>query len=235
MTIIKNLSSVTNRIENAALLANRSPADIQLLAVSKTWSAEKLRDAASAGLTAFGENYLQEALLKINHLQDLNLDWHFIGPIQSNKTKDIAQHFDWVQSVDRQKIAQRLATQLPKDKPPLNVCIQVNIDNEQTKSGVSDTNLFTLASDIDALEQLNLRGIMVIPSKTDNLEQRHATFHKAHTLYQKLAKTYHSVDTLSMGMLADMSAAVAEGSTMVRIGSALFGQRSTLTSTGKVN
>lgn len=234
MTITKNLSIVTNHIKNAALQANRDPHDVQLLAVSKTWPAQKLRDAASAGLTAFGENYLQEALPKIEQLRDLKLSWHFIGPIQSNKTKDIAHFFDWVQSVDRLKIAQRLANQRPEGRSPLNICIQVNIDDEDTKSGVSETGLFTLASEIDALEQLNLRGLMVIPSKTENLEQQHAAFRRAYALYQQLAESYPSVDTLSMGMSADISAAIAEGSTMVRIGSALFGQRTTPTSSGQV-
>ena len=235
MTIIKNLSSVTNRIENAALQADRYPTDIRLLAVSKTWPAEKLRDAANAGLSSFGENYLQEALLKIEQLQDLKLEWHFIGPIQSNKTKDIAQHFDWVQSVDRLKIAQRLSLQRPKNLPPLNVCVQINIDNEETKSGISESELFDLALNIATLKQLNLRGIMVIPSKTDNIEQQHIAFRKARKLYQNLADIHPSIDTLSMGMSSDMSAAIAEGSTMVRIGSALFGQRTTPISIGRVN
>jgi pyridoxal phosphate enzyme (YggS family) len=234
MTITKNLSSVTNHIKNAALQANRDPADVHLLAVSKTWPVQKLRDAASAGLTNFGENYLQEALPKIEQLHDLKLSWHFIGPIQSNKTKDIAHSFDWVQSVDRLKIAQRLANQRPEDRSPLNICIQVNIDDEDTKSGVSETGLFTLASEIAALKQLSLRGLMVIPSKTENLEQQHTAFKRAYTLYQQLAENYPTVDTLSMGMSADMSAAIAEGSTMVRIGSAIFGQRTTPTSSGQV-
>lgn len=235
MTIIKNLSSVTNRIQNAAIQVNRDPTDIQLLAVSKTWPAEKLRSAASAGLTAFGENYLQEALPKIKQLHDLKLSWHFIGPIQSNKTKDIAQFFDWVQSVDRLKIAQRLAKQRPEDKAPLNVCIQVNIDNEGTKSGVSIADFSALAAEIDTLSRLKLRGIMVIPRKTENPEQQHSAFRKAYELYQQLSKRYPSVDTLSMGMSADLSAAISEGSTMVRVGSALFGQRTTPTLTGQVN
>ena len=227
MTITKNLSSVTNRIENAALQANRIPTDIDILAVSKTWPAEKLRTAMNAGLTRFGENYLQEALQKMEQLQDLKIEWHFIGPIQSNKTKDIAQHFDWVQSVDRLKIAERLNKQRTSDNSPLNICIQINIDNETTKSGVQVSELFSLAQDINNLEQLKLRGIMVIPSKTDDPEQKHLAFHKAHNLFQQLAEQYATVDTLSMGMSSDMSAAIIEGSTMVRIGSAIFGQRTT--------
>lgn len=227
MTITKNLSSVTNRIENAALQANRIPTDIDILAVSKTWPAEKLRTAMNAGLTRFGENYLQEALQKMEQLQDLKIEWHFIGPIQSNKTKDIAQHFDWVQSVDRLKIAERLNKQRTSDKSPLNICIQINIDNETTKSGVQVSELFSLAQAINNLEQLKLRGIMVIPSKTDDPEQQHLAFHKAYNLFQQLAEQYATVDTLSMGMSSDMSAAIIEGSTMVRIGSAIFGQRTT--------
>ena len=227
MTITKNLSSVTNRIENAALQANRIPTYIDILAVSKTWPAEKLRTAMNAGLTRFGENYLQEALQKMEQLQDLKIEWHFIGPIQSNKTKDIAQHFDWVQSVDRLKIAERLNKQRTSDNSPLNICIQINIDNETTKSGVQVSELFSLAQDINNLEQLKLRGIMVIPSKTDDPEQQHLAFHKAHNLFQQLAEKYATDDTLSMGMSSDMSAAIIEGSTMVRIGSAIFGQRTT--------
>ncbi|MCL4123162.1 UNVERIFIED_CONTAM: hypothetical protein GTU68_048305 [Idotea baltica] len=235
MTIIKNLSSVTNRIERAAIKAHRPPQSIQLLAVSKTWPAKALRIAASSGQTAFGENYLQEALQKIDQLQDLKISWHFIGPIQSNKTKDIAEHFDWAQSIDRLKIAQRLARQRPLDAQPLNVCIQVNIDNEDTKAGVSEQGLLALAADIDALMQLKLRGIMVIPSKENTLSQQHIAFQKAYALYRQLADTYPSVDTLSMGMSADLDAAIAEGSTMVRIGSAIFGQRATPTQAGEVN
>ena len=163
----------------------------------------------------------------MEQLQDLKIEWHFIGPIQSNKTKDIAQHFDWVQSVDRLKIAERLNKQRTSDNSPLNICIQINIDNETTKSGVQVSELFSLAQDINNLEQLKLRGIMVIPSKTDDPEQQHLAFHKAHNLFQQLAEQYATVDTLSMGMSSDMSAAIIEGSTMVRIGSAIFGQRTT--------
>jgi len=235
MTITKNLTKVTNHIENTAKMHHRQPADIQLLAVSKTWSAQHLREVATAGQIAFGENYLQEALSKIAQLQDLNLIWHFIGPIQSNKTKDIAQNFDWVQSVDRPKIAHRLATQRPTHLPPLNICIQVNIDDESTKSGVNESDVWPLAEDISSLERLVLRGLMVIPTKTDDPEQQRQSFHRAHALYQRLADRYPSVDTLSMGMSGDMNTAISEGSTMVRIGSALFGQRTTPPSAGQVN
>ena len=235
MTIIKNLTKITNLIEKTAKIHHRSAQNIQLLAVSKTWSSEQLRPLATAGQHAFGENYLQEALTKIEQLQDLNLTWHFIGPIQSNKTKDIAQHFDWVQSVDRPKIAQRLATQRPAHLPPLNICIQVNIDNEASKSGINETDLLPLAEHIDSLDNLILRGLMIIPSKTDDIEQQRLSFRKAHTLYQHLSTQYPSIDTLSMGMSNDMAIAISEGSTMVRIGSALFGQRATPHSSGQVN
>ena len=235
MTIIKNLTEITNRIEKAVKTHHRSPKSVQLLAVSKTWASEQLRPLATAGQQTFGENYLQEALIKIEQLQDLNLTWHFIGPIQSNKTKDIAQHFDWVQSVDRPKIAQRLATQRPSHLPSLNICIQVNIDNEASKSGISDTDLLPLAKHIHSFDNLVLRGLMIIPSKTDDIEQQRLSFRKAHTLFQHLATQYPSIDTLSMGMSNDMALAIAEGSTMVRIGSALFGRRATPRSSGQVN
>jgi len=235
MTIIKNLTNVTNRIEKAAKAHRRNPDDIQLLAVSKTWSAQYIREAAIAGQQAFGENYLQEALAKIEQLKDLTLHWHFIGPIQSNKTKDIAQNFDWVQSIDRLKIAQRLSAQRPINLPPLNVCIQVNIDNELSKSGVSEIELGSLAESLNSLDRIVLRGLMIIPSKTDDIEQQRLSFRKAYVLYQQLAASYPSVDTLSMGMSGDMTTAISEGSTMVRIGSALFGQRITPSSSGQVN
>jgi len=235
MTITKNLTKVTNLIENTAKIHHRDPGDVQLLAVSKTWPAQSLREAAAAGQVTFGENYLQEALSKITQLQDLDIVWHFIGPIQSNKTKDIAQHFDWVQSIDRLKIAHRLASQRPPHLAPLNVCIQVNIDNESTKSGVDETTLWPLAAEISSLNQIVLRGLMVIPSKTDDTEQQRLSFRKAHALYQRLADKYPTVDTLSMGMSADMAVAISEGSTMVRIGSAVFGQRTTPHSSGQVN
>jgi pyridoxal phosphate enzyme (YggS family) len=235
MTIIKNLTNVTNHIEKAAKAYHRNPDDIQLLAVSKTWSAQYIRQTATAGQQAFGENYLQEALLKIEQLKDLDLCWHFIGPIQSNKTKDIAHNFDWVQSVDRLKIAQRLSAQRPSTLPPLNLCIQVNIDNESSKSGIRDIELDDLAKSIHSLDRVLLRGVMIIPSKTDDSEQQRLSFRKAYRLYQQLAATYPSVDTLSMGMSGDMATAIAEGSTMVRIGSALFGQRTTPALSGQVN
>lgn len=231
MTKIKTqLHTLLDAIEKATNRAQRPQQAVQLLAVSKTWPAENLRQAALAGQHCFGENYLQEALTKIAALSDLDLEWHFIGPIQSNKTKDIATHFDWVQSIDRVKIAQRLSNQRPADLEKLNVCIQVNIDNESSKSGVSVDDVLTLAEHVDQLNNLQLRGLMIIPTKTDNLQQQHHSFQKAQKLYLQLASLYPSVDTLSMGMSSDMAIAIAEGSTMVRIGTALFGQRHTPTS-----
>ena len=235
MTIIKNREKIMALIERAATSHNRSSQSIQLLAVSKTWPSEQIRQLALAGQHNFGENYLQEALIKIEQLQDLNLTWHFIGPIQSNKTKDIAQHFDWVHSVDRTKIAQRLSSQRPEDQPPMNVCIQVNIDNEESKSGINENAIIPLAEQIDLLDNLILRGLMIIPSKTDDIEQQRLSFHKAHALYQQLRPKYLSIDTLSMGMSNDLATAISEGSTMVRIGSGIFGQRTTHPTPGQVN
>ncbi|RKZ80662.1 MAG: YggS family pyridoxal phosphate-dependent enzyme [Gammaproteobacteria bacterium] len=234
MIDIKKRLFVTNsNIKKGETAFNRQSGSVQLLAVSKTWPADVLRDAAMAGQRLFGENYLQEALVKIDELADLNLEWHFIGPIQSNKTKDIASHFDWVQSIDRLKIAQRLSNQRPSELADLNICIQVNIDNETTKSGVSIVDLLPFAEQINNLERLTLRGLMIIPAKTDDPQQQRASFKKAYQLYTQLADIYPTVDTLSMGMTSDMSMAIAEGSTMVRIGTAVFGQR--LTATGQVN
>lgn len=207
--------------------SGRAPDSIQLLAVSKTWPADKLRQMAALGQSCFGENYLQEALAKIEALADLDLQWHFIGPIQSNKTRDIAAHFDWAQSIDRFKIARRLDQQRSDEQAPLNVCIQVNIDNEDSKSGVKAGDVLPLAEQIAQLDRLKLRGLMVIPSRQTEESAQRASFHRAHDLFQQLQDQHPQVDTLSMGMTADLSAAIAEGSTMVRIGTALFGQRDT--------
>ncbi len=230
--IKKRLISIKKSIHRAEDTANRSHSSVELLAVSKTWSVDTLRQANQAGQRLFGENYVQEALKKITELIDLNIEWHFIGPIQSNKTKDIAAHFHWVQSLDRLKIAQRLAQQRPKNMPDLNVCIQVNIDNETSKSGILPAELFSFAQQISKLDNLILRGLMIIPTKTTDQKQQRISFKKACALFEKLAETYPSVDTLSMGMSADMILAIEEGSTMVRIGTALFGER-TLSNSNK--
>lgn len=223
--IKKRLISTKHSIHLAEDAAQRQQGSVQLLAVSKTWPAEALRQANQAGQRLFGENYLQEALKKISDLADLDIEWHFIGPIQSNKTKEIAVHFDWVQSLDRAKIAQRLAKQRPENKPDLNICIQINIDNESSKSGIIPAELFSFANEISQTDRLVLRGLMIIPTKTEHEEQRRSAFKKAYSLFEQLAERYPTVDTLSMGMSADMILAIEEGSTMVRIGTALFGQR----------
>lgn len=225
--IKKRLQSLQNTINQAEIQAKRSNNSVQLLAVSKTWPADILRQAALAGQNSFGENYLQEALTKIDALSDLSLQWHFIGPIQSNKTKDIAQYFDWVQSVDRVKIAQRLNNQRPASLAALNTCIQINIDAEETKSGAAISELETIAEEIDLLDRLVLRGLMVIPTKTNDIDRQQSAFQRAHQLFIQLQNQYPTVDTLSMGMTGDMNAAISQGSTMIRIGTGIFGQRHT--------
>lgn len=225
--IKKRFETISNTLRQAESQANRGPNAVKLLAVSKTWPAEKLRAVADLGQTCFGENYLQEAIEKIQALKDLDLEWHFIGPIQSNKTRDIAALFDWAQSVDRLKIAKRLHQQRPEQLPPLNICIQVNIDNEDTKSGLVEQDIMPLANAIQELDRLKLRGLMIIPARQQNEAAQVETFKRALTLYQSLQARFDDIDTLSMGMTADMNLAIQEGSTMVRIGTALFGQRHT--------
>lgn len=216
-----------NFINLAEQQANRPQGSVQLLAVSKTWPASRLRELAEVGQTRFGENYLQEALEKIDALADLPLEWHFIGPVQSNKTREIADKFDWVESIDRAKIAQRLSAQRPVDKAPLNICLQVNIDDESSKAGVHPDNLMELAAAVSQLENLRLRGLMVIPAIAETTEQQLDAFGRAQQLFSQLKTVHPEVDTLSMGMSADMQAAIAQGSTQVRIGTALFGERHT--------
>ncbi len=208
-------------IADSAASANRQNKEIQLLAVSKTQAADKLRTAFSFGQVAFGENYLQEALDKQQQLSDLDIEWHFIGPIQSNKTRDISAHFSWVHSVDRLKIAKRLNEQRPAELPPLNICLQVNIDGEATKSGVSPEDILTLADEIAALPRLNLRGLMAIPAPKACFEEEYETFTHVRDIMQKIP----TMDTLSIGMSGDMEAAIAAGSTIVRVGTAIFGKR----------
>lgn len=226
MTHAQNrLQCVLSRINQATAQSNRPADSVQLLAVSKTWPADALRQLADQGQRHFGENYLQEAIDKIKALKDLSLVWHFIGPIQSNKTRDIANHFDWVHSVDRLKIAMRLSEQRPAGLPPLNLCLQVNIDLEATKAGVTSENLFELAAAVQPLENIQLRGLMVIPKATDDSDLQHDAFQRAHTLFIQLQQRFPGIDTLSMGMTADFETAIAEGSTLVRVGTALFGDR----------
>ncbi len=221
-TIAENSATVLERIAAASRTAGRDPATVGLLAVSKTKPAAALREAAGAGLRDFGENYLQEALDKQLELADLPLVWHFIGPIQSNKTRAIASHFDWVHSVDRLKIAQRLAEQRPPERGPLNICLQVNVSGEASKSGCHPDELPALATAVNQLPNLRLRGLMAIPEPTDDPASQRAAFARLRTLSEALNL---GLDTLSMGMSQDLEAAIAEGATWVRIGTALFGAR----------
>ncbi|MDH0730861.1 YggS family pyridoxal phosphate-dependent enzyme [Pseudomonas sichuanensis] len=221
-TLADNISAIANRIESAARAAGRDPASVQLLAVSKTKPASAVREAFAAGLRDVGENYLQEALTKQQALSDLPLIWHFIGPIQSNKTKAIAEHFDWVHSVDRLKIAQRLSEQRPGHLPPLNICLQVNVSGEDSKSGCAPAELPTLAQAVSVLPGLRLRGLMAIPEPTEDRAEQEAAFATLRQLQEQLGL---GLDTLSMGMSHDLEAAIAQGATWVRIGTALFGAR----------
>ena len=221
-TIADNIAQVEARIRAAALAVQRDVTSVHLLAVSKTKPAAALRDAYAAGLRDFGENYLQEARAKQVELADLPLCWHFIGPIQSNKTRDIAEHFAWVHSVDRLKIAQRLSEQRPDGLPPLNICIQVNVSGEASKSGCAPADLPALAHAISALPRLTLRGLMAIPEPTDERAEQDAAFAKVRELQEGLNM---GLDTLSMGMSHDLESAIAQGATWVRIGPALFGAR----------
>ena len=221
-TIADNIAEVEARIRAAAQAVQRDVTSIHLLAVSKTKPAAALREAYAAGIRDFGENYLQEARAKQVELTDLPLSWHFIGPIQSNKTREIAEHFAWVHSVDRLKIAQRLSEQRPADLPPLNICIQVNVSGEASKSGCTPEDLPALAAAIQALPRLTLRGLMAIPEPTEVRAEQDAAFAKVRSLQQSLNM---GLDTLSMGMSHDLESAIAQGATWVRIGTALFGAR----------
>lgn len=221
-TIAENIAKVGERIRAAAQASGRDLDHIGLLAVSKTKPAAAVREAYAAGIRDFGENYLQEALEKQAELSELPLIWHFIGPIQSNKTKPIAEHFAWVHSVDRLKIAQRLSEQRPADLPPLNICLQVNVSAEDSKSGCAPVELAALAQTVNQLPNLRLRGLMAIPEPTDDVAAQRAAFARLRELRDGLPLT---LDTLSMGMSHDLDAAIAEGATWVRIGTALFGAR----------
>ncbi|MGE0331727.1 MAG: YggS family pyridoxal phosphate-dependent enzyme [Ramlibacter sp.] len=224
-TIGDNLQSVRTRIATACAAAGRDAASVALLAVSKTFGPEAVREAHAAGQTAFGENYIQEAVEKIALLQDLSLQWHCIGPIQSNKTRLVAAHFDWAHTVDRLKIAQRLSEQRPDGLAPLQVCIQVNIDGGVTKSGVAPDEALALAREVAGLPRLTLRGIMTLPEPSVDLAAQLAVHQRARGLFDELRAAGLPLDTLSMGMTADLEAAVQAGSTMVRVGTAIFGGR----------
>jgi len=216
---------VRQRIAQAARRAERDPNDIRLIAVSKTFGADAVRDAFAAGQRAFGESYLQEALDKMLELSDLPLEWHFIGPIQSNKTRPIAERFHWVHAVDRLKVAERLSSARAQAQPPLQVCIQVNVGAEASKSGVAPNEVLPLARAILALPRLRLRGLMTIPRPVEDFEAQRAQFRVLRLLRDELAAAGIVTDTLSMGMTDDLEAAIAEGATMVRVGRAIFGER----------
>ncbi|OZG74259.1 YggS family pyridoxal phosphate enzyme [Hahella sp. CCB-MM4] len=225
ISIADNINSVSLRIQNATKSAGRQAGEVALLAVSKTKPSEAIRAAYAAGLRDFGENYLQEALQKIQELSDLSIQWHFIGPLQSNKTRQVAEHFHWIHTVDRLKIATRLSEQRPENMPLLNVCIQVNIDEEDSKSGVPLDEVKSLAADIAKLPRLCLRGLMCIPNPSHDQSTLAESFRKVAAVAEDLKSRHNTIDTLSMGMSQDMEVAIAEGSTIVRIGTAIFGER----------
>ena len=229
MSIAENIAKTRLTIGQAAAQHGRNPTSVLLLAVSKTFGPDAVIEAAEAGQRAFGENYLQEALDKQQSVQtlrpDLALEWHFIGPIQSNKTRPLAEHFAWAHAVDREKIARRLSEQRPPNLPPLNICLQVNVSGEDSKSGVAPTEVLALAQAVATLPGLQLRGLMAIPEPAEDFESQRKPFALLRSLQQQLTEAGIPTDTLSMGMSADMDAAIAEGATIVRIGTAIFGKR----------
>jgi len=220
-----NITKLLQRVRRSAQKSQYRNSDILVVAVSKTRPARDIRAAHACGLVHFGESYLQEALPKITELQDLPLVWHFIGPIQSNKTGPIAEYFDWVHSIDREKIARRLSEQRPPHLPPLQVCLQVNISNEDSKSGARIEDLPQLACAVLALPQLKLRGLMAIPAADADAPQQRASFSQMREALQQLGRLAPDIDTLSMGMSDDLEIAILEGATIVRVGTAIFGPR----------
>ena len=220
-----NLQAVRQRIESATRAAGRPPQSVRLLAVSKTFPPEAVREAAQAGLRDFGENYAREGIEKIRVLSAFGLTWHFIGPIQSNKTRTIAEGFDWVHSIDRVKIAARLAEARGPGRSELQVCIQVNVSGEATKGGVAPSEAAQLAEEVAALPRLKLRGLMAVPEPTPDEALQRRRFGQLRELRDRLNRDGFSMDTLSMGMSADLEAAIAEGATLVRVGTAIFGER----------
>ncbi|WP_038911863.1 YggS family pyridoxal phosphate-dependent enzyme [Dickeya dadantii] len=225
----QNLQDVRQRISAAAERCGRAPEEITLLAVSKTKPVSAIEEAIAAGQRAFGENYVQEGVDKVRHFQaaqpDTQLEWHFIGPLQSNKSRLVAEHFDWCHTIDRLRIAQRLSEQRPAHLPPLNVLLQVNISQEQSKSGILARDLSGLAASVAHLPNLRLRGLMAIPAPETDLARQLAVFRQMTELFLQLKADYGTLDTLSMGMTDDMAAAIEAGSTLVRIGTAIFGVR----------
>ncbi|WP_386697525.1 YggS family pyridoxal phosphate-dependent enzyme [Lonepinella sp. MS14436] len=229
MQIQDNLNHIHQLITQACQQANRLPNSVQLLAVSKTKSIQDIQQAIDAGQRAFGENYVQEGIEKIQYFntQGVALEWHFIGPLQSNKSRLVAENFDWMQTLDRSKIADRLNQQRPAEKAPLNVLIQINISDENSKSGIQPNKMLALAKHIENLPHLRLRGLMAIPAPTDNIDQQKMALSAMYALFEQLKKAFpnQQIDTLSMGMTSDMESAIICGSTMVRIGTAIFGKR----------
>ena len=223
--IAKNLAQIQLNISQYCQKYHRNPETVHLLAVSKTKPSEDIRAAFNAGQISFGENYLQESLEKIHELTDLKIEWHFIGAIQSNKTREIAENFAWVHSVDRLKIARRLSAQRPDSLPALNICLQINISHENAKSGFNIADMKSAINEIIKLPNINLRGLMAIPAKADNFNEQRMIFAKMKSLLETLQLEHPQIDTLSMGMTGDMEAAIAEGSTILRIGTAIFGSR----------
>ncbi|WP_407278779.1 YggS family pyridoxal phosphate-dependent enzyme [Aromatoleum evansii] len=224
-TIAANLQAVRERVANAAIAAGRRPGEVALLAVSKTWPAYCVAEAADAGQRLFGENYVQEGVAKVAELKARGLEWHFIGPLQSNKTRPVAAHFDWVHSVDRLKLAERLSEQRDAETAPLNVCIQVNVSGEASKSGVAPDEVPGLARQVAALPRLRLRGLMAIPEPDGDEALLRSRFATLRRLRDELNAAGLALDTLSMGMSHDLELAIAEGATMVRVGTAIFGTR----------
>jgi len=224
-TIASNLQSVHERIARACEAVRRDVNEVTLLAVSKTFGPDAVREAFAAGERAFGENYIQEGVEKQALVADLDAQWHCIGPIQSNKTRLVAAHFDWAHTVDRLKIAQRLSEQRPAELPPLQVCIQVNIDGGAAKSGVAPAEALALAREVSGLPRLKLRGLMTIPEPATDFDAQVAVHRRARLLFEELRQAGLPLDTLSMGMTADLEAAIHAGSTMVRVGTAIFGGR----------
>lgn len=225
MSVAENIDTIKSRIREAEKKYHRDPNSVCILAVSKKHRSELIREAYEAGQSLFAENYVQEAIEKQEVLAGCDIEWHFIGAIQSNKTKLVASHFSWAHSVDRFKIAKRLSEQRPDSMPPLNICIEVNISDEPTKSGVMPEALDALVSQIATLDRVCLRGLMVIPEQQLNFEQQKRIFDKVYALQNQLVDKGFKLDTLSMGMSQDFEAAIAAGSTIVRIGTAIFGER----------
>ena len=233
--IAANLQAVLHRIERATAAAGRDSASVRLLAVSKTWPAARIEEAFRAGQVAFGENQEQEATRKIDALAHLPIEWHFIGPVQSNKTRAIAERFAWLHSLDREKIARRLSDQRPEGLAPLMVCVQVNVSGEASKSGVSPDEAARLAHCVAQLPRLTLRGLMAIPAPSEDMAAQRTQFRRLHDLFVDLQGHGLDLDTLSMGMSDDLEAAIMEGATLVRVGTAIFGRRAVVETSAKLN